>query len=137
MKRSGFKQRSTSLKRTPFLSNSKPVKQVSDKKRAYRASDEGKEAMLYMGKVKQLPCAVCRAPAPSDAHHVICGRYGTRKASDFDVIPLCAPCHRYPHPGAIHTNKTAWVERNGSDTDYIEQTREAVRQLDHFPHPLA
>lgn len=135
MKRSGFKQRSSSLKRTPFTSNPKPVKQVSDKKRAYRASKEGKEAMRYMGKVKQLPCAVCLAPPPSDAHHVCHDRFGTRKASDFDVIPLCKR-HHQDGPDAIHNGKKTWRKRFGADYDYIEQTREKVRQIVNCP-PLS
>ena len=61
----------------------------------------------------------------SDAHHVICGRHSARKASDWDVIPLCRSCH-LDGPHAIHNGKASWIERNGPDTDYIEAARLAV-----------
>lgn len=125
MKRSGFKQRSSGLKRTPFSAKPKPIKPVSDKKRKHRASDEGKEALAYMGKVKQLPCAVCGAHGPSDVHHVFHDRFGSRRSSDFDVIPLCKR-HHQDGPDAIHNGKETWRKKYGNDYDYIEQTRKAL-----------
>lgn len=118
-------KRKTPLRRTGFNSKPKRIKQVSDKKRKYRASKEGQEALVYMGKVKQLPCAVCGAPAPSEVHHVIHGRYGSAKASDFDTIPLCSSCHR-TGPDAIHRGKESWRKKFGNDYDYIKQTQKAV-----------
>lgn len=106
----------------------KPMRRVSAKKAAYRASKEGQAASLYMAKVKQLPCCVCSAPAPSDAHHVIHDRYSTRKADDFSVIPLCKNCHQVG-PLAIHNGKQSWRERNGPDHGYIEQTRKLVDSM--------
>ena len=121
-------KRKAPLKRTPFKSKPKRITQVSDKKRTYRASKEGQEALEYMGTVRQLPCAVCGAPAPSEAHHVIHGRYGSAKASDFDTIPLCPSCHR-TGPDAIHRGKESWRQKFGNDFDYIEQTRKAVADM--------
>lgn len=123
MKRSGFKSRGK-----PLCAKT-PMRKRSKKREAYRNSAEGKAAMEYMGKVKQLPCAITGKPGPSDAHHCICGRYGTRKSSDFDVIPLSPELHRYPYPDAIHTNKRAWVEKYGNDFDYIEETRKKVEAM--------
>lgn len=73
----------------------------------------------HMRRVKQLPCVICHAPPPSDAHHCISGRYGSRKASDFDTIPLC----KNHHQGAegIHTDKAAWQAERGQDVDYLPQ----------------
>ena len=116
------------MKRTCFKSRGKPMRKVSAKRAAYRASDEGQEALAYMGKVKALPCCVCGAPPPSIAHHCIHGRYGTRKASDFDVIPLCSAHHDYPQPDAIHSGKENWACKYGPDYTYIEQTRRLVEQ---------
>lgn len=121
-------KRSKPLRRTPFLSKPKPMRQVSAKKRAYRRSKEGQEALEYLRKVKQLPCAVCGAPPVSDAHHVCHDRFGTRKASDFDVIPLCK-AHHQDGPLAIHNGKESWRQKYGNDYDYIAETREKVRQL--------
>jgi hypothetical protein len=48
------------------------------------------KARAHIARVKSLPCVICLKPGPSDAHHVICDRYGQRKASD------CKPryCHK-------------------------------------------
>ena len=72
----------------------------------------------HMARVKQLPCIICGKPGPSDAHHVICGRYGARRASDFHVIPLCKEHHQWG-PDAIHNNKAAWIAHYGPDYEYL------------------
>lgn len=116
----------TPLKRKTPLTAKTRIRKVSAKKRAYRASAEGQEAMAYMAAVKQLPCCICGAHGPSDAHHVIHGRYGSRKSSDFDVIPLCRSCH-LDGPHAIHRGKETWEKLHGPDYSYIEAAREAVK----------
>ncbi len=40
--------------------------------------------------VRALPCCMCGAPAPSEAHHV--ESRGAR-GSDFYAIPVCHDCH--------------------------------------------
>lgn len=118
------------MKRTP-LKRGKPLraktrmKQRSDKRKAYRASDEGKAATAYLQAVKGLHCAVCGAPPPSDAHHVICDRFGARKSSDWDAIPLCKK-HHQDGPEAIHNGKASWVALHGPDWGYIDQTQTAI-----------
>jgi hypothetical protein len=115
-------KRSTPLKRGKPLRAKTRMKQRSDKRKAYRASDEGEAAADYIWLVKHLPCAVCGAPPPSDAHHVICDRFGARKSSDWDVIPLCKK-HHQDGPEAIHNGKASWVALHGPDHDYIEATQ--------------
>lgn len=73
---------------------------------------------VHMARVKQLPCVICGKPGPSDAHHCFSGRYGSRKTSDFETIPLCKRCHQ-EGPLAIHQDKAGWEERNGYDFDYL------------------
>lgn len=73
----------------------------------------------HLERVKRLPCVVCHRPGPSDAHHVICGRYSTEKSGDFETIPLCKECHQHG-PLAIHNGKASWVERNGPDYDFLD-----------------
>lgn len=75
------------------------------------------EGLAHMMAVKSLPCVVCGCPAPSEAHHCISLRYGSRKVSDFDTIPLCYACHRGPQ--GIHANKAAWEARHGPDTGFL------------------
>lgn len=71
----------------------------------------------HMALVKQLPCCVCGAPPPSDAHHVISGRYGSRKASDFETLPLCKNHHQGPE--GIHTAKATWEGIYGPDYEML------------------
>ena len=84
------------------------------------------KARAHMARVKQLPCVICGKPGPSDVHHVICDRYGTSRASDFDTIPLCKLCHQ-DGLMAIHNNKRAWVERNGPDHGFLPLVAEMLR----------
>lgn len=104
-----------------------PMPKQSKKRRAYRASSAWEDALAYMGAVKRLPCVVCGG-GPCDAHHVYHGRYSGRKTSDLDVIPLCKWDHQ-DGPESIHRDKAGWMERNGPDWGYIEQTRRAVAAL--------
>ena len=76
------------------------------------------KARAHLARVKALPCVICHKPGPSDAHHVICDRYGTSKAGDFETIPLCKSCHQHG-PMAIHNDKRGWVKRNGPDHAYL------------------
>ena len=78
-----------------------------------RKSSAGKE---HMARVAQLPCAICGA-RQVEVHHCISGRYGQRKASDFDTIPLCYFHHR--GEGGIHTSKRAWEAEHGPDTGFL------------------
>lgn len=71
----------------------------------------------HMARVAALPCVVCHKPGPSEVHHLICGRFGSSRADDFNTIPLCFECHRGQH--GIHAGKETWVAINGPDTDFL------------------
>ena len=75
-------------------------------------------AKAHLARVKALPCVICGKPGPSDAHHCFHGRYGSRKASDFETIPLCKECHQ-DGPKSIHRDKAGWELRNGPDHEYL------------------
>jgi hypothetical protein len=112
-------RRRRSARRAARLARAKKkIRQVSAKKKAYRASAEGQAGLEHMERVKMLPCAVCGAAAPSDAHHVIHDRYSRRKASDFQTIPLCK-AHHQDGPLAIHNGKARWREEYGADWSYL------------------
>jgi len=113
------------MKRTGFKSRGKPMRKVSKKRQAKRASPEGQAALQYMQAVKQLPCCVCGKPGPSDAHHVIHDRYGTARVSDWNTVPLCK-AHHQDGPEAIHNGKATWREKHGPDHGYIAETRRKV-----------
>lgn len=57
----------------------------------------------YLGRVKQLPCSVCDAPGPSEAHHI-------SQAQVYTCISLCTDCHRGAFAG-WHGQKRAWTIR--------------------------
>lgn len=51
----------------------------------------------HVERVKELPCSVCGAPGPSEAHHVVQG-------DDFTTVALCQPCHTGPM--GVHGDQT-------------------------------
>lgn len=56
----------------------------------------------YLAWIREHPCAVCGAPAQSEAHHarkLDPGRPTQNKVSDYNAIPLCTVCHSYEHRG--------------------------------------
>jgi len=87
----------------------------------------GKE---YMAAVALLPCCVCdkfgmQQTSRTQVHHCFHGRFSSKKASDFDTIPLCEGHHQGMidvSKLAIHREKKTWLEHYGPDTGYIEQT---------------
>ncbi len=54
----------------------------------------------HIERVKEMPCAVCDAPGPSECHELDQGQW-------FTSIPLCADCHRGSFNG-IHGQKRIW-----------------------------
>jgi hypothetical protein len=64
--------------------------------------------------VKLLPCSVCDAPAPSDAHHINQGQH-------FTVVALCKDCHQGSENG-WHGRKTMWRIRKWGELDALNIT---------------
>ena len=54
----------------------------------------------HLAKVKSLPCSVCDAPAPSEAHHI-------KQGQQYTAVALCPDCHRGSYNG-WHGQKTMW-----------------------------
>ena len=100
----------------------KPIRKVSKKRAAHQRSPEGKAELAWMGRVKQLPCVICDAPPPSDAHHLMHGRYGNRKPSGYNTIPLCKNCHQ-DGPEAFHKGKKTWKAKHGPDYGFLPLVR--------------
>ncbi len=113
---------------------------VSAKKKAYRASKAGSDAIAYMGAVKQCPCCICGKAAPSSAHH--CTGDGMAR-NDLNTIPLCYECHQGDR--GYHARKGTWERNNGKDHSYIPATRKLVEELcgivvaykDHRPYVVS
>jgi hypothetical protein len=55
----------------------------------------------HLGRVKELPCSVCDAPGPSDAHHIVQGLH-------FVAVALCKDCHQGSVNG-WHGKKRMWT----------------------------
>ena len=147
VKRTGFKSLGTGIKRgTSTLTSKKPMKQVSDKRREYSASEDGKADSRYRHAVLQRPCVICRAfglvqTSPTTGHHPIHDRIltdsdkgekkpkGKRKAADKRMIPLCDGHHQGNFDTskvAVHREPEKWREIYGNDFDYVEQTQIAI-----------
>ena len=56
---------------------------------------------MHLDAVKMLPCSVCDASWPSDAHHIKQGHH-------FTVVALCKDCHQGAENG-IHGRRRMWT----------------------------
>jgi len=74
----------------------------------------------YMGRIKELACGVCGAPAPSEAHHVRTGQGMSQRAGNYCTVPLCVHCHRGPN--GLHGNRSLWKIRKLSEMDVLDAT---------------
>jgi len=72
----------------------------------------------YVGLVKLLPCSVCEAPGPSDAHHI-------KQHRQYTVVALCKSCHQGSKMG-WHGEKRAWAIAKMDELDALNKTVENV-----------
>jgi cytochrome c5 len=68
----------------------------------------------HLARVKELPCSVCDADGPSDAHHV-------RQGSQYTAVALCKECHQSSVMG-WHGQKRAWAIRKMDELDALNVT---------------
>lgn len=68
----------------------------------------------HLARVKELPCSVCDASGPSEAHHI-------RQGFQFTAIALCPECHRGPIMG-WHGGKVAWRVRKMDEFHALDIT---------------
>ena len=114
------------MKRTPLarskpLQARKPMNKVSAKRKARKAAEKAQGAWEHMARVKALPCVICGAAPPSQAHHVTGDKM---PRSDWRVIPLCYSCHQGPQ--GYHAAKRSWVARNGPDYSHLDRVKELL-----------
>jgi hypothetical protein len=64
--------------------------------------------------VKVLPCSVCDAPGPSEAHHIVQGL-------QYTCVALCPECHTGPRMG-WHGQRFAWKIRKMEEIDALNIT---------------
>lgn len=78
----------------------------------------------HLGRVAELPCAVCGAAPPSMVHHLREGQGMAQRAAHWLTVPLCHPCHQ--GPSGIHGDKAAWRLRKITELDALAHT---IRRL--------
>ncbi len=68
----------------------------------------------HLARVKELPCSVCDASSPSDAHHV-------KQHRQYTCVALCKDCHQ----GAVmgwHGQKRMWSLKKMDEIDALNIT---------------
>ena len=112
--------------RTAFP-RSKPMRRKSSKSRA--GHDQARLAAIAV-----LPCVICTEwgmdqRSPTQVHHCIHGRYGTRRTPDSMTIPLCEGHHQGLFDTskiALHREPSEWKRQYGDDTGWISWAEERI-----------
>lgn len=68
----------------------------------------------HLGNVKELPCSVCDAPGPSDAHHI-------KQGLQYTCVALCKECHQDSRMG-WHGEKAMWRIKKMDELDALNIT---------------
>ena len=68
----------------------------------------------HLGRIKAMPCGVCGASGPSDAHHI-------EQHRQYLCIPLCKDCHQGSHNG-IHGNRRIWAVKKLDELSVLNNT---------------
>lgn len=71
----------------------------------------------HLARVKELPCSLCNADAPSEAHHI-------EQGLQYTCIALCPDCHRGPQ--GWHGTKVLWRIRKMDELDALNVTLERL-----------
>ena len=74
----------------------------------------------HLFEVKSLPCGVCGASGPSDAHHIEQGLH-------YLCIPLCKDCHTGYN--GIHGTKSLWRIKKLTENDVLNDTVEKLIEV--------
>jgi hypothetical protein len=73
---------------------------------------------VHIGRVKELPCSVCDAPGPSDAHHI-------SQSLQYLCVALCKDCHQGGFSG-WHGQRRAWIQRKMDELSALNITIERL-----------
>lgn len=80
-----------------------------------------KDERDWLARVKELPCSVCDAPAPCDAHHIEQGLH-------YICVALCKDCHQNPVLG-LHGQKRMWLIKKMSEMDALNVTIKRLEEM--------
>ena len=73
-----------------------------------------KRERLHLARVKELPCGVCNASPPSEAHHVL-------QHHQYLCIPLCKDCHTNNFLG-WHGQRRNWAIYKQTEMSVLNET---------------
>lgn len=80
----------------------------------------------HMSKVADLGCLICSNPQV-ELHHVRTHTGMGKKASNFEVLPLCHLHHRNGGHGiALHAGVRTWEENFGTQRDLLRSVNEQI-----------
>lgn len=74
----------------------------------------------HLARVKSLPCSVCDAPGPSEAHHI-------QQGQQYTCVALCPDCHRGPILG-WHGQRRMWAIKKMEEIDALAVTVKRLMQ---------
>jgi hypothetical protein len=74
----------------------------------------------HLAKVKELPCSVCDAPGPSDAHHI-------KQGLQYTCVALCKDCHQGTN--GWHGTRALWRIRKLGELEALNVTIERLLDL--------
>ncbi|TDB26838.1 hypothetical protein ATCM_03790 [Stenotrophomonas sp. ATCM1_4] len=74
----------------------------------------------HLEAVKLLPCSICDAPPPSDAHHINQGQH-------FTTVALCKDCHQGSFNG-WHGQKRMWLIKKMDELSGLNVTLRRLRE---------
>jgi len=82
----------------------------------YSKNHKSKTAVerMHIARIKEMPCGVCDAPPPSDAHHI-------EQESHLLVIPLCRDCHQGSFNG-LHGQARIWKTLKKTEMTVLNET---------------
>jgi hypothetical protein len=69
---------------------------------------------VHLARVKELPCSLCDAPGPSDAHHV-------KQHRQYTCVALCKDCHQGATMG-WHGQRRMWALKKMEEIDALNIT---------------
>lgn len=89
------------------------------------------KARAHYARVKALPCSVCDATGPSDAHHI-------KQNQHYTIVALCKDCHQGSLMG-WHGQKRMWAIKKMDEMDALAVTIERLEdeRSRHTPHGKA
>lgn len=83
------------------------------------------ESKRHMGRIAQMPCALCGVSGVH-VHHIRTGIGMGRRASDFDTLPLC-PEHHQGMTGIHGMGRKAWERHHGiTELELLARTKESM-----------